>query len=226
LSFYRLGGRNTADVALGNTWGMRRWTTGGGWTVQWNLEGLGYSRFLVSGGINEFQTIDFFANVPVEVRRGAFSARVTPYHESSHLGDDYFRRTNDKGFRYSVEGVRAVLSYEPWGGLARVYGGGGQLLHAIPSAARESLQGGFELTTPDLHWLEHPCWGYLAQDVQAKAATAWNADSSTELGLRIGFEEVVRGMRVYARYYSGHSSFAQFSARRESILSLGTGFDF
>lgn len=225
--YYRLGGRDTADVALGNTWGMQSWHLGRNedWEVQWNIEGMGYSRFLLSGAVNEFQTIDFFANLPVEIRHGKKSARLTLFHESSHLGDDYFRRTGDPGSRYSVEGVRAVAAIEP-GSLLRLYGGATELLHSIPSSGRATLQAGFELTTPDLRWIDHPCWVYLAQDTQSKQYARWNISSNTELGFRVGFPGVLRAVRTHIGYFTGHSAFGQFRANKESYFHFGSSFDF
>lgn len=227
LRYYRLAGDDLADVALGNTWGMRRWSLGeSGWRVQWNLEGMGYSRFRLSGSVNEFQTIDFFANLPVEARRGAFALRVTPFHESSHLGDDFIRRTGSTGFRYSVEGVRAVLSLDV-SPVLRLYGGGGGLLHAIPEEGSGSLQAGFEAVSPELGWLpEHPCWLYLAQDFQWKEPAGWNLASRTEAGFRVAYAGVLRAMRAHAGYFEGPSSFGQFFAERESYFDLGLSFDF
>ncbi len=186
---------------------------------------MGLSRFLLSGSVNEFQTIDFFANLPLELRRGRFSARLTLFHESSHLGDDYFRRTGDTGSRYSIEGIRAVASFEPWT-LLRLYAGGSQLLHTIPALKRLTAQAGFELTTPDLRWLSHPCWVYLAQDVQSRRQAGWNINSNTEVGFRIGFPGALRAMRVHVGYFTGHSEFGQFLARKESFFNLGSSFDF
>ncbi|MFX8868193.1 DUF1207 domain-containing protein, partial [Acinetobacter baumannii] len=64
------------------------------------------------GGVNEFETVDFFANVPVEARYGLWSGRATLFHESSHLGDDFIRRTGTTGYRYSVEGLKIVNSLD------------------------------------------------------------------------------------------------------------------
>lgn len=227
LRYYRLEGQDVGDVALGNTWGMRRWHLGkdGQWAVQSDVEGMGYSRFRLSGSINEFQTIDFFANLPVEIRRGGASGRLTLFHESSHLGDDYFRRTKDAGFRYSIEGVRGVLSFEPFD-IARFYGGSSYLLHAIPSLRRGTFQAGLELKTPDLRWMQYPCWLYLAEDLQSKEQAQWNLSSNTELGFRIAFPGTPRSLRIHGGYFTGHSEFGQFLARKENFFNLGTSFDF
>ncbi|MFH1725964.1 MAG: DUF1207 domain-containing protein [Elusimicrobiota bacterium] len=228
LRYYRLEGDNLSDVALGNIWGMARWRVGGDddWIFQLNVEGMGYSRFQLSGGINEFRTIDFFANLPVEMRYGSFSARVTLFHESSHLGDDYIRRTNDRGFRYSVEGLGVIASYEPHP-LVRVYGGGTGLLDAIPRRQEGSAQWGFELRTPDLRWHErHECWLYLAQDFKSLGRVRWNLNSKTNLGFRMGIPKVIRALRMHAGYFGGHSEYGQFFRDKEHYFDLGVSFDF
>lgn len=227
--YYRLEGDNVSDVGLGAGWGLARWLpTGewGDWVIQLNLEGMGISRFLLSGAVNEFQTIDFYANVPLEVRRGRFSTQFMLFHQSSHLGDDYIRRTNDQGFRYSIEGVRTLVSYEPHPSV-RVYGGGMGLFHSIPYRQKGTIQYGFELRTPDLRWLEdHRCWFYLAQDFKNLGRVEWNLNSNTELGFRMGVPKVIRALRLHAGYFEGHSEYGQFFKNKEHYLSIGASFDF
>ena len=228
VRYYRQGGSDSADVALGNTWGLLRWSdvAGSGWDMQWNVEGMGYSRFHVSGSVNEFQTIDFFANLPLEARRGKWSGRMTLFHQSSHLGDDYIRRTGDTGFRYSTEGLRLVGSYDAYEQL-RLYAGGTAFLHSIPAGSDGALQLGFEARTKNLGWIDgRECWAYFAQDMASKGRIGWNVDSNTELGLRLGLPHVVRATRVHIGYYAGHSQFGQFFARKEHYFNLGISFDF
>lgn len=193
--------------------------------LAWNIEGMAYSQFKLSGAVNEFQTADYFANLPVEFRRGKTSGRFTLFHESSHLGDDYIRSTNSTGYRYSVEGLRGVFSLEPrrW---MRIYGGGTQLLHRIPSVRPTILQGGFELTSSAVI-RRLPNWSaYLAQDFQSKQQNQWNVDSNTELGIRMGAEGIRRLIRAYIGHYEGHSPFGQFRTRRVSYNNIGAGFYF
>ena len=230
ILFYCLGGKNLADVALGDTWGLARGRApgrdGDDWFFQLNVAGMGYSRFILSGGVNEFQTIDFFADVPLEIRHGRFSAQVMAFHESSHLGDDYIRRTRDLGFRFSIEGVRSVLSFEPHRFL-RVYGGGTGLIHAVPSGQEGALQYGFELRSPDLGWPRHrECWVYLAQDFKNYGRASWNLNSKTDLGLRVGEAKVIRALRVHLGYFGGRSEYGQLYNNREHYWDLGVSFDF
>src|SRR5579872_4938167 len=59
-SYYRRHGDNLGEVALGHSWGMSRWyAQHGKWAFQWDIEGMAYSQFQVSGSVNKFETVDF-----------------------------------------------------------------------------------------------------------------------------------------------------------------------
>jgi hypothetical protein len=224
-SYYRLNGQDTADAALGHSWGLAQWENGGG-AVEWqtNLEAMAYSRFIVGGGINQFETVDFLVNLPLAVRRGMWSGRALLYHQSSHLGDDFIRRTGQQGFRYSVEGLQTQVSLEPFYWL-RVYGGGNYRLHTIPSPARWSAQYGFELTSRDFDGKRrYPRRFFIAQDFQNREDVGYNLNSNTEIGVIFGAKGVKRVMRVFAGYFQGHSPYGQFFSRKEHYLDLGVSF--
>ncbi len=224
-SYYRFRGQNESDIALGHSWGMTRWESSGGLTWQWDIEGMAYTRFQISGGVNKFETVDFFANLPLEVERGTWEGKFYLYHESAHLGDDYIRDTGNTGFRYSVEGVRGLLSDEVCPHL-RVYGGGSYLFHSIPTPQRGTLQGGFELTGPRWRWRRlYLLTPYLAEDVQSHANVQWNVNSNSTLGVRVGFDGTDRTMRAFIGYFVGHSPFGQFYSLPEHYAFIGLGFE-
>lgn len=226
-SYYRLGGKDRSDLALGHSWGMTRWHSNDNyWTWQWNIEGMAYSRFTMSDSLNSFETVDFTANLPLAVRHRGFSLRAMLFHESSHLGDDYIRATNDQGFRYSVEGVRLTASIEPlyW---ARFYGGGTYLLHSLPDPARWTGQAGVELTTREVaRTRKYPLKLFLAQDLQYKGATSHAPNSRTLAGLIFGFNGSPRSMRFSVGHFDGYSSFGQMYKRRESYNEVVISFHF
>ncbi|NNN05715.1 MAG: DUF1207 domain-containing protein [Elusimicrobia bacterium] len=226
-SYYRLNGRNDADVALGHAWGIIRWRTGilSDWLWQLDFEGMAYSRFQLGGGINKFEAVDFFANLPIEVRKGPASFKAELFHESSHLGDDYIRDTGNTGFRYSVEGVRGLAALDASRYL-RVYAGPSWLIHTVPAPQRWALQSGFELTSDDLHWSSSsPMRLFVAQDLQSRENVQWNLDSNTVAGLKIGFAGSPRSMRVQFGYFTGHSPYGQFYAQKEHYADIGLAFD-
>jgi hypothetical protein len=229
-AYYRLKGIDTADTALGHSWGMVRWHSdklGGGWKFQWNLEAMGMSRFKLDGAINQFETVDFFLNIPFEIRRGVFSARAMLFHQSSHLGDDYIRRTRDLGFRYSTDGAKVQLGYDPLWWLRAYFGGGGSW-HSIPAPQTGFIQFGFEAKTKPLAYLGHelPLTAYIAQDFQSKGNVQHNINSNTHVGLRLRFRDGERSLRMYWAYFDGHSPYGQFHLQREHYSQLGVSFDF
>ena len=221
-AYYRLQGRDEADIALGHSWGMARWYSNNDqWVWQWNLEAMAYSRFTIGGALNQFETVDFLAHLPLAARRGPFSTRVMLFHESSHLGDDYIRRTNDVGFRYSIDGLNGVLSLDAasW---ARLYAGATYLLHTVPVPARRSAQAGFELTSRELGLAtDFPMRVFLAQDLQSHENVRWNVNSRTVAGLQLGFKKVPRYVRLYGGYFTGHSPYGQFFSRLEHYADIG-----
>ena len=227
-SYYRLDGRNDSDIALGHSWGLTRWRAGAlqDWLWEADVEGMAYSRFRIGGGINELETADLIAGVPVTLRRGDVSFKGALFHESSHLGDDYIRDTGNAGFRSSNEGARlqAAIEPRPW---ARAYAGSGYLLHDVPGAKRWALQGGLELFGGDLHWSkEVPTRLFIAEDLQSHQDVQWNTDSHTVAGVKIPFRRsMTRAMRVQIGYFTGHSPFGQFYTRREHYADVSIAFE-
>ena len=221
--YYRLNGQNMGDAALGHSWGMARWNVREV-DLQWNLEGMAYSRFQVSGDVNKFQAVDFEINVSAEARRGPLETKVFLYHVSSHLGDDYIRDTRDLGFRYSVEGLRFVTAVSPVKPL-RLYGGAGYLIHRIPVQSPASLQLGWEGRTPDFKLGGYPALVYLGHDLQWRERVRWNMTSRATLGLRVTEPEGRRAGRIHVGYQQGHSAFGQFYLRRERQADVGITFE-
>jgi hypothetical protein len=216
-SYYRHRGRDVSDIGLGHAWGLGRWRSGEDQSLLWELdvEGMAYSRFHVRGGVNEFETVDFLAALPLTLRRGDVSFKGSLFHESSHLGDDFIRRTGGTGFRYSTEGLRLLAALEPhrW---ARVYGGGSYLLHRVPLTERGSLQAGAELMSDDLKWTRRmPIRAYAAQDLQWRERVGWNPDARSVAGLKFGLKDSTRALRAQVGYFEGHSPFSQFFRERE-----------
>lgn len=223
-AYYRLDGKDRADAALGYSWGMTRWRTEDeSWSWQWNVEGMAYSRFTISGSLNSFETVDFVGNIPVSARHGGFSARAMLFHESSHLGDDYIRRTGDQGFRYSIDGARLTLSAEPLEWL-RVYCGASYLLHTIPDPGRRIAQAGVEFTSRPLAWRHMRVFG--AQDAQFRENSGYHGSWRSMAGIIIGIDGAPRTMRAFVGRFVGYSPFGQLYRRRERYTDIGLSLQF
>lgn len=223
-SYYRLNGQDDADVALGHSWGMTRWNLKDGWKLQWDIEGMAYSRFGLSGAVNDFDTVDFIGRLPLDFRKDDFSGRVMIFHESSHLGDDYIRATGDLGSRYSIDGVRGQLSEQVRA--LRLYVGGTYLLETVPAPQRGAVQAGCELTSAPYHWLRgHPATLFLAQDVQSNENAAWNVNSNSVVGVRVLQDGTTRAIRFQLGYFDGHSPYGQFYLTKEHYANVAIVFE-
>ena len=234
VSYYRLDGYDEADVALGKSWGIYRWRAGS-WDWQSDVEGMAYGRFRIGGGINRFEVVDYFANLPVEFRKGNFSGQFTLYHESSHLGDDYIRQngapqaasTSLPGARFSMEAAKAIFSEDFLGRTLRLYGGDVQILHTIRPLGRQFIEWGGLAKT-------HVLWragglaisGYASWDLQSREYIHWNINSYSVAGIKIVSEKTGHSVRVQGGYFDGHSPYGQLLFLREHYADMAFLFDF
>ena len=75
---------------------------GGGIHAQFNLDMP--SRALVNA--------DYAIGFPVSYRKGPDSLRITLYHQSSHLGDEYLLQSNTNRIEFSYEALNMTGSRE------------------------------------------------------------------------------------------------------------------
>jgi Protein of unknown function (DUF1207) len=74
-----------ARIDVGDYLGIYRWALGDVGALQLNIGGAINTRFDATTSHN-LQIIDFYGNVPLDLRIGWFSLRSMFYHDSSHLG--------------------------------------------------------------------------------------------------------------------------------------------
>jgi hypothetical protein len=190
------------------------------------IQGGVFSIFDLEASSLDLVNSDFFAAFPVSARWSGLSFTLRPYHQSSHLGDEYLLRDRVERIDVSVEGVDLLASLDLWG-WGRLYGGGGLLLNRDPDVLeRRSVQAGIELVSPwALFGTARPM---AALDVQRSEENDWSSDYSGRLGLQIENQQIARGRRlqVYAEYYKGFSPNGQFFQRRIEYLGGGLNFFF
>ncbi len=216
-STYRVNGRSASDLSLGHAWGLLRGRAGDQlWQWQWDARAMSFSRW-ANGGL---EAVDLLGELPVSVRRGDVSFIGALFHETSHLGDDHIRRTGRAPVRTTATGLRALFALEPWPWL-RAYGGSSFLLDTAPTPKRWGLQSGLEVMSGDLGLAkDFPVRAYAAEDLQFHERVGFNPNSRLAVGLKIGWKESQKALRVQAGYYSGHSYYGQFQADREHFADL------
>jgi Protein of unknown function (DUF1207) len=166
--------------------------------------------------------IDYVVGFPLEWRYAGASARLRPYHQSSHLGDEFLINTRTERMDFSYEAIELLLSYELWG--LRVYGGGEYLVRSKPD----------DLENEILHWGAE----YRGQDrildafrlavgfdVKHFEEHNFAPDRSLKAGIVLGdYSNEVQLMLEFFEGYSPHGQ--QFFAEKITYFGFGTSFRF
>ena len=214
-----------ASLGTGVNFGFYRWPgqrADEGWQV--SIFGAVSSQFNLDRPADDLVNSDYRIGIPLTYKRGAFSARASVWHQSSHLGDELiFSGNAPQRVDISFESLDYVLAWERGGW--RPYAGGFYLLSGLPGVHRNGghagidyagqapLLGGARLVGGlDLKWFEE---------------TDWRVGGSVKLGLEIGrpYPER-RGMTVLLEYYEGFSPFGQFYRNDITAYGLALQFDF
>ncbi|OGS56165.1 MAG: hypothetical protein A3J79_10115, partial [Elusimicrobia bacterium RIFOXYB2_FULL_62_6] len=214
--------RGIARVDLGDYLGIYRLALPGELgAVQLNIGGAIFTRF--DAVSHDIQVIDYYGNVPVDIRMGRAAARLMFYHDSSHLGDDYLKERGIQTIAHSWEALRGILAFNPVKPL-RLYGGYTKALHTKPAwAGYQAVQGGVEIyfnTSANAHW--HPYW---ANDIQVWERTAWDPLWTSQLGLKTAADySKGRGITYFVQVMKGPRLEGQFYTQTETVWSAGLKF--
>jgi len=213
-----------AEVAIGHYYGIYRWVLPGDiGAMQVNIGGGIFPRFDFSYDKN-LQVIDFYGNIPFDVRIGKWSNRFMVYHVSSHLGDDYIRSTGQLGTNNSWNSLRDILSYDVVEAL-RLYGGYTYNLLYVPADQKlQAYQAGFEINSNVFSGGE--ARAYWANDMQWWERTGWNPMFNSQIGIKVGKNPITgRGVSYFLEYTSGSEYYGQFFNREETRVGFGFKFD-
>ena len=215
--------RAIAKVDVGDYFGIYRWAFPNGLgAMQLNVGGGIFNRFDATTS-HDLQVIDYYGNVPLDVRLGPVSGRFMFYHDSSHLGDDYLREKDIQSVDHSWEALRGIVSGHPFR-MLRLYGGYTQAVHTKPDwMGREAIQAGTEIffPTPDYVFL-HP---YLATDVQTWHRSNWKPTWTVQLGVRTGTKKSLgRGISYFIQCQTGPRTEGQFFLQNETLWTAGLKF--
>jgi len=211
--------RNTTvgAVAYGENFGLVRWpgeSQGEGW--QLNLAGGVFAQFDLEAPSMDLVNADYTIGFPLTYRRGAFSARLRWYHQSSHLGDEFLLREQPQRVNLSYEAIELLAAHDI--GAWRVYGGGEYLYAREPDELEPGvLHAGAEY--------RHPRHAFrVAQVGVARFVAALDAkrleqhDWDNAMSLKAGLEfrsvrdsgQAGRHWSLLAEYYDGPSPYGQF----------------
>lgn len=212
----------SAEVAVGHYYGIYRWALPETGAMQLNIGGGIFPRFNFSGN-RDLQIIDFYANLPLDIRSGKWSGRLMLYHVSSHLGDDYIRTSGRVAESNSWNSLRSLLSYDANPGL-RLYGGYTYHLQVHPPEQKSrAYQSGFEVRFNIFG--KSNAQAYWANDCQWWERTGNKAQFNSQLGVKTGLKPSSgRGIYYFIEYTTGPQYYGQFFLREETRVTLGLHF--
>ncbi len=212
--------RHEAVGGYGMTFGLYRHAdTTGGYSWQANVGGGIHAQFDLDEPSLDLINTDYVVGLPFSFRKGPVSYRVTLFHQSSHLGDEFLLHNDIKRIEFSIEAIDALGSYEwtKW----RVYYGGQYIFHREPSDYRPaSLHGGIEYYGSEYIIGTSRLVGGL--DLKSMEEHDWSLDSSAKFGLQ--FDSSAhngRYIRLVAEGYEGFTPYGQFFTQRMKYLGVG-----
>src|SRR5579862_6770619 len=210
---------NSGRVSLGESFTVLEYDAGADERFGAGLQPVVYALFDLNGPPNKLVNADYRIGLPLDYRRGAFSAEAALFHQSSDLGDAFVVEPGEKDLNLSYEALTATGSYD---GPVRLYAGAAAIVHSVPANLKPwwTLQG--------LEWrkrifsFSESLAPVVAVHLEEHQETSWDIDLSVRAGLE--FSENDRSRRraqLLLEYYQGHNPNGQFFADR--IRSIGVG---
>ena len=209
---------------------FRAAAAGAGNGIQLGLAGAVFAQFDVGSPSYDLLNADYLIGLPLTFRAGPISGRVRPYHQSSHLGDEFLSRPNPpKRQNLSFESVEGLLSIDIFA--LRVYGGGESFVRRDPADLPDRLwHGGAELRPRAL--VDFGPLAVVRLVAAADVKVVNDTATRTGVSVRAGFEiarprEAEVGSRrwsILAEYYTGPSPYGQFHRQQVRLSGIGLHF--
>lgn len=220
-----VGGQNFGEIAAGDYVGLYRWALP--WQdayIQWSIAGGMFSRFELVTTQKGNEVLDYTANMPVDMRVGRWVLRMLPYHMSSHLGDDYIKRTGITTDKFSFDSYKTLVAFNP-NDFVRLYAGYNFIMrNREERRGRHAVQAGAEWKSR-WRWRQHAQL-YSATDFQSWKRTGWNPNVVTQLGVRLSRSpQAHHAICVYGEYAAGRRMNGQFFDQKESHWVAGFRFE-
>ncbi|MBI4161058.1 MAG: DUF1207 domain-containing protein [Acidobacteria bacterium] len=216
---------DVASVGFGDNFGLVRWPGGaGGNAWQLGISGAVFALFNLDSPSFDLLNADYVVGLPLSFRRGNWSARVRPFHLSSHLGDEFLLNPQPgpviERINLSYEAVELLGAWERKA--CRIYGGGVHILSTDIPLGRDRAQVGFEYHGGPHGWRTGEWVAGL--DVEAWDENEWAREISFKGGIRL--HEPAGGGRSFQlllEYYDGRVPHGQFFMDVE-VEYFGLGF--
>jgi hypothetical protein len=212
------------DADMGGYLGLYRWSPGDHQFLQLSVGGGAFGRFDLEGKANDMESVDFYANLPIDYRAGSWSFRGMLYHSSSHLGDDYIKTHGLMTTKHSWDNLRLLVSKD-LGSSLRLYGGYNYAFRTLPEhIGRNEVQAGFECST-DWHAEGHLKF-YWANDFQSWERIHWNPAFTSQAGVKMAQDPAQgRALSLFIEFATGGQPQGQFYLQKQTLWTVGLKFE-
>jgi len=210
---------------MGGYLGLYRWNLPDpNQALQLSVGGGAFGYFDLASKTDAMQSVDFYANLPLDYSRGPWSARFMIYHTSSHLGDDYLATQGITTTKHAWDNLRFLISNNPMPFL-RVYGGYTYAFRTLPEdLGRSALQTGFECKS-GWHDQGHLQF-YWANDFQSWQRVGWNPEFTSQAGVKFAKNpQQGRALTLFIEFETGDQPQGQFYLQKQTLWDIGLKFE-
>jgi hypothetical protein len=202
-----------AGITVGGNVGVWARKTSACHGVQISMIGGVFAQFNLDASSRDLINADYVIGAQIAMRTNRISSRIRVFHQSSHLGEDFFHQNpsaSDPNFGFqALEGLIS-LDGERW----RAYGGAGYLWFMNDDGTSALVHAGAEFRARDLWFaMVRPVAGV---DVTSLQSRSWGLTTSATGGVEWTSPAETRRMRLVILFTNGYSPFGQASVQRQS----------
>jgi len=229
LSFTRAAipdsGDSRVSLRAGGQFGILRADGSGADNRAWQVDLLGgfNAQFDADHSLDNIGWDGRYGLLITTGRSGGAAFKFGALHDSSHVGDEYVKRTGRARIGYTRHELAAGVSV-PLGGRWRTYAEGGWGYQPGNSELMKPGRGQAGLEYQSCPGTREGCTGwYGAVDASAMEERDWRIDTALQMGLvaRSGG----RTWRIGIEWYRGRPPIGEFFQYTESSISLGLWLD-
>ncbi len=180
------------------------------------IEAAVFSRFDLSKDW-DMDGADYRFGFPFAYRLGDVALKFHVWHLTSHLGDEYMTREQDrKRDSYHLDEAALGISWQAAPSV-RAYGEIGYAFYVGPATEEGRVQVGLEWTGER--------WGkmtpYAAADASTREEIDWDWNLTLQVGIIFRSNPEAGGLRFLLEYYRGHDQQTQFKSDRDQYFAFG-----
>jgi hypothetical protein len=194
-----------------------------GTVMQLGVGATVYGSFIRSPGQLQVVSVDFYVDLPLDIRfSDRFAIRTGWGHYSAHLADDGIEMLQLSSINYAKDYIPLFAAYDIPSIALTMYGGVRFDYFTIPERnARSLFQVGIQGGDLPLFSLGHI---YGAVDIKIRSEVNWGTTQSYQIGLKF-LEQGTTGFRFAYTYRTGIDDRGQFYQDRTTVSLVGVYFD-